>query len=221
MPLCPAIAYPHHVIDPALDDPTRDDGERLLRKLRPMWRSVARGDNAYLLDPDATGSIAQLVAGDATGKAKIIPALIESAEDVAKPMIRLVAPSTGLLHPEVMDETMTTEERSATIPLQGDRRCAVIGDMWPVEMRPQPKIVIVFKKEDFDTSARHNAEMEITHVGTKVEVAIHSFSGSRKRLTATVADVRMLERAFDPADMALTVDREMIPQLPNDLPASL
>jgi len=219
MPLCPAIAYPHSVIDPALDDPTRDDGERLLRKLRPIWRSLARGTNAYLLDPEATGSIAQLVMGGATGNVSAVTTGLLDSGATPKPMVRLVAPSTHLVSPEVMDHHMTAEQRTAMIPVRDERKCAVIG--WPAEMCPTPKIVIVFPKDVFSKGARQNAEMEITHQGANVVIQLCSFAGTRKRIKSSVQDPRMLERAFDTTDLFLAADRSLLPSVPNELPASI
>ena len=220
MPLCPALAYPYNVIDPGLDDPKRDDGEHMLRKLRPIWRSMGRGENAYLLDSEATGSIACMVMGAGTNSksAAVLDGLLDSNAKI-KPMVRLVAPSTGLVSPETMDAEMTPEERASTIPVQGDRRCAVLG--WPAEMSPQPKIIIVFLKDDFFEAGKQNAEMEITRTGANIDIHLTSFSGSRKRIKGTVQDARMLDRAFDTADLIRRTDRELLPSPPNDVPASI
>ena len=217
-PLCPAIAYPLCVIDPAMDDPSRNDGEKLLRKLRPIWRSVARGVNAHLLDRDSPGSLADMLAPGLLGKALILPALLESAADV-KPTARLVAPSTGMLSPETMDELMSNEERTGVIPVQGDRRCAVLG--WPEHMRPQPKIVIVFDKADFASDAKHNAEMEIYHSDRTLDIQLVAFDGTRKRIKLVVQDVRMIERAFDTTELVDPIERALVPKLPAELPASI
>lgn len=218
MPLCPAVAYPFNAIDPALDDPKRDDGEALLRKLRPVWRSLGRGNNSYLLDPKATGNIGALVMGDATGNAPIIESLLDSTA-ASKPMTRLVAPSTGMVSPETMDMHMTPEERALTIPIQGDRRCAVLD--WPAQMSPKPKIVVVFGKAVFSPESRYDAELEITRNGVEVEIQLSSFTGSRKRIRGEVPDVRILDRVFDKTDLLSAADRDLIPGLPSELPASI
>lgn len=219
MPFCPAIAYPLSVIDPAGDDnPNRDDGEPLLRKLRPVWRSAARDTNAHLLDPDAPGSLAELIAGSRPGKQLVIPALLESAASV-KPLARLVAPTVGLLSPETMDEVMSNEDRSGVIPVQGDRRCAVLG--WPADMRAPPKVVLLFSKDKFSPESRCDAELELTFNGTDIEVRLCSFEGSRKRVKLTVQDVRIVEKALDPSFLFSSIDRALIPSLPADLPASM
>lgn len=217
--LCPALAYPHTTIDPCLDDPKRDDGETLLLRLRPVWRSLSRGDNAYLLDPLAPGCLGELIMGaKAESAATLLKALLESTAE-KKPIVRLVAPSTHLISPEVMDGYFSQEQRVATIPVKGDCRCAVLD--WP--MRPPPKIIVIFEKNEFNKKGRHNAELEITREddGRTINIHIKTFAGTSKRLKAMVHDSRLLDKAFDSSSLVLAADRALIPALPSELPATI
>jgi hypothetical protein len=170
------------------------------------------------LDPEAKGSLAELISGSLPGKELIIPALLETTAAV-KPRVRLVAPTVGLLSPETMDDVMSNEDRAGVIPVQGDRRCAVLG--WPSDMRAPPKIVLVFCKERFSPTARCDAELEIAFRNNEVEVRLCSFEGSRKRVKLTVQDVRIIEQVLDSSFLFSNVDRALVPSLPSDLPASI
>lgn len=220
MPLCPALAYPHTVIDPAMEDASRDDGENMLRKLRPVWRSLARDGNSNLLTLGAEDCLASAICGTGDPDVPTVPGLLDSAAE-HKPSVRLVAPRTACMLPETMDSVMTTEQRcTATVPIRGSRECAIQN--LPAEVLPKPKIVITFPKTVFKPDARQNAEMEITRSSADgLIIKICAMDGSRKTVKGSVQDARMLDRAFDPSDLIRMADRDLLPSLPNELPASI
>lgn len=221
MSFCPAIAYPLSIIDPLLDDETRDDGEVLLKRLRPVWRSLER-KNAALLDPESDHSISKMILNGSTAtdteKASIISGLLDNTAST-KPIVRLIAPSTALLSPETMDQHMTNAQRVMMVPVKDDRRCAVLN--WPADMRPVPKIVLVFEKELFCKEAIRNAEVSIVRSGATLDIQISSFAGGRKRVKAVIQDGRILDYLFDTTGVSGAVDTCLVPTVPNELPASL
>lgn len=148
----------------------------------------------------------------------LLKALLESTAE-KKPIVRLVAPSTHLISPEVMDVHSSQEQRVATIPVKGDRRCAVLD--W--QMKPPSKIIVIFEKALFNKTARQNAELEIgrENDGRTINIHIKTFAGTRKRMKAMVHDSRLLDKAFDSSSLVLAADRALIPTLPGELPATI
>jgi len=162
---------------------------------------------------------ASFITNDKTERKCITTSLLD-AEASIKPIVRLVAPSTGLVSPETMDNEMTPQERASTVPIKGDRRCAVLN--WPVELRPTPKIVIVFSKDNFCRRAQQDAEVELTRNNDLIHMIVTPFCGTQKHIKIKTQDIRIVDKLFATKDDFIDRDsRELLPMNPGDLPASI
>lgn len=210
--LNPLIAYPVEAIDPNADD-GRDEGDERLRLLRPILRMGARGDNANLLDYGSDESLGAYIAGTPTARAAVLDGILK-ADATQRPAIRLIAPTTRLLSPEVADR-LSEEDRVRCVPVRGNNRVAVLN--WPSKYLPKPKVTLDFPKRITGSGEAH---VQITREGTTLELNAFSGSGSRNRVILENLDGRLIDRLFATG----TTDElgaTLTPQLPGELPASI
>ena len=211
--LNPLISYPIDAIDPGADD-ARDEGEERMRLLRPILRMGARGENATLLDYGSEESLGGYIASAPATRVAVLDSMLKT-DAHQKPAIRLIAPSTRLLSPEVADR-LSEEDRVRCIPVRGNNRVAVLN--WPSKYLPKPKLTIDFSKR---LTGSGEAHIQLTREdGSTIELNAFSGSGARHRVFLEGLDARLLDRLFAVGKID-DVGAMLTPQLPGELPASI
>jgi hypothetical protein len=208
----PLLAHPRHVIEPFQDDGKRDDGEKLLRLLRPVLRLVSTGvDKAGLLDNTGSASLGAAL-GAAPDAVEAVHAAFLNPQAPWKPTVRLVAPVATFFDGDLLDANLSEKDRITCVPVRGEAQVAVPVDANP----PPPRLIAQVPRRRLvgaggsgGDSDRGKGTLTLTRVAHgELEVAIRSDAGRRQpAMRVTVVPVT-LERLFaraPPSPLALAL----------------
>lgn len=231
--LCPALAYPLNALDPLADDPSRDDGEPLRKRVQALLSECV--NTAELVEALMMGVHVDDSEDVRTSlKAALSPTIEQSrTKYIVQVLWRLVAPRVTLMTPSRADVTLNNLERSGIVPVLHDERCAVLRDTPAATaatmVLPQRKVLMTVRV------AAAVAHVELTPVDTAAEglsaVAIANvcaLDGVTRRRVWLVAPSRDEARAaFDtqvledtPAwQSRVRIARMLLPRTPSHLPA--
>ena len=212
---CKFVAYPHDFVEPLNDDKERNDGEPLLARLRTLWclfdepSPSRRGVDAI--------SMAILDSHDVQDPAvkNIVNSLTNPSAE-SKPIVRLIAPTTMMLHYKKIESELPKEEKERTVAIHGSADRAILTVS--VDELPMPLIIVRFNDETRASATR--AEVEIVLEGSNIKVKVVSFTGSKKSFVLCRGDIPEGYPAslFSAAHIERFDQEHLLPKCPSQVP---
>lgn len=203
------LAYPYQYIEPSGENAKRNDGEKLLQRLRSFWNVCDASMPNWIL-----GSLAAK-----QENVSIVSTSLMDPSSPLKPKCRLVAPTTQSVHHSDL-EPLSEQQRESLVAIRGSGNLAV--RKVSRQDLPKPIILIRFEKDQFKSKMdglTQDAIVELVMESeTCVNVSLVSFAGSRKCMSVESNEKETFLDLFDANYIQAVREVHLLPKHPNQLP---